>query len=198
MDQSKSMRSQMNNGRRNEVWDWYRNLPQEGRHTSGVIAAVEQRIKTETDQENLRTLQFILASEYGSHGRHVDAESVYLQLHHQMPHEPMPLILLAEQKLYYQEKPSDAMETIERAIPIAMQSGHFRRHALGVKARIALALFAYDVVEDVLKQLMQLKFTRGNADCAIERDFLDRLPPGAINEEVARAYDEHSASAKKS
>jgi hypothetical protein len=31
-----------------------------------------------------------------------------------------------------------------------------------------------DIVEDVLKQLMQMKFTRENADCGIERDFLDR------------------------
>lgn len=38
---------------------------------------------------------------------------------------------------------------------------------------------------------MELKFTRGNADVGIERDFLDQLPPSSIDPEVARQYDEY-------
>ena len=81
------------------------------------------------------------------------------------------------------------MSIIDEAIDRAMRSGNFRRDALGTKARIALGLKDYGVVEEVLKQLMGLKFVHGNVDCGIERDFLDRLPPGAIDAKVASDYD---------
>jgi hypothetical protein len=139
----------------------------------------------------------LLASEYSFYGQHDDADKIYWDLHYQTPNEPMPLISLAEKRLYYQDNPSDAMQIIDRAIPIAMESRHFRRLALGVKARVALALRAYDIVEDVLKQLMSLKFTRQNADCGIERDFLDRLPPGVIDEQIFQDYDTYSGRARK-
>ena len=43
-----------------------------------------------------------------------------------------------------------------------------------------------DAGEDVLRQLMALTFTRGNADCGAERDFLDRLPAGSSAHKFAQ------------
>ena len=103
------------------------------------------------------------------------------------PENPQPLIFLANQKLYREEQPKAAMAVIDRAVEVALRFGMFRREALGVKARIALALNRHDVVEDMLRQIMALAFTRGNADIGAERDFLDRLPPGSIDADVARA-----------
>jgi hypothetical protein len=57
----------------------------------------------------------------------------------QSPDEPMPLMCLAEQKLYYEEDPAAAMPVIDRAIEAADRSGNFRGAVLGVKARLALA-----------------------------------------------------------
>jgi hypothetical protein len=74
---------------------------------------------------------------------------------------------------------------------VAMRAGVFRRHALATKARIALALNAHAVVEDVLRRIMALTFTRGNIDIGVERDILDRLPPDSIDPQVARAYDDY-------
>ena len=82
------------------------------------------------------------------------------------------------------------MSFIDRAIPVAYRSGVFRRHALATKARIALKLKRYDIVEGILKDILQLTFTRKNVDIGRERDILDRLPPGSIDPEVARQYDE--------
>src|SRR5262245_57719958 len=101
----------------------------------------------------------------------------------------MPLISLAGQKLYFENRPELAMSIIDRAIPVAYRSGVFRRHALATKARIALQLKRYDVVESVLKDILQLTFNRRNFDIGRERDILDRLPPGSIDPEVARQYD---------
>jgi hypothetical protein len=44
---------------------------------------------------------------------------------------------------------------------------------------------------------MELKFGPGHVDCGIERDFFDRLPPGVINDDVARRYDKFSCEKAK-
>ncbi len=49
----------------------------------------------------------------------------------------------------------------------------------------------FKIVEGVLTQIIQLGFEYGNTDVGFMRDFLDRLPPGSIDPEVARQYDEH-------
>jgi hypothetical protein len=54
----------------------------------------------------------------------------------------------------------------------------------------------HDVVEGVLRDILLLKFTRKNVDVGRERDILDRLPPGSIDGEVARQYDEFCRAKK--
>jgi hypothetical protein len=54
-----------------------------------------------------------------------------------------------------------------------------------------LAMEDFEIVEGVLIRIMQLGFEYGNIDVGFRRDFLDRLPPGSIDPEVARQYDEH-------
>jgi hypothetical protein len=125
-------------------------------------------------------------------GRFDEAERIYLMLFNQSPDEPMPLISLAGQKLYFEEDPAAAMPVIDRAIEAAYRSNNFRRLALGTKARIALAQGKFKVVEEVLRRLLQLTHDKRGVDIAPERDFFDRLPPGAINETVARRFDHYS------
>ena len=70
-------------------------------------------------------------------------------------------------------------------------------HALATKARIALELKHYQVVEDMIRQIMGIDRSLGIADIKPERDFFDRLPPGAIDPELARQYDQYTANRKK-
>jgi tetratricopeptide (TPR) repeat protein len=170
----------------------------EARHAGGfpnVARAVEARLQTETDEEVRRSLNFELAGAYNMAGRFDEAEHIYLMLFNQSPDEPVPLISLAGQKLYSEDDPAAAMQVIDRAIEAAYRSSNFRRLALGTKARIALAQGKFSVVEDVLRRLLQLTHDRRGADIAPERDFFDRLPPGAINETVARRFDHYSRRA---
>jgi hypothetical protein len=83
------------------------------------------------------------------------------------------------------------MRFADRAVAVAMRAGVFRREALGLKARIAVELSDYIMVESVLREVMHLTFTRGNLDIDVERDFFDELPPGGIDPEVATAYHEY-------
>jgi tetratricopeptide (TPR) repeat protein len=176
-----------------EIHQWYIDR----QHTKGIRADlvddIEDRIKSESSAAKLRALKTLLAMQYTSVGRYEDSNRLYDQLHKEYPDNPMPLISLANNKLYYEDNYHEAMTIIDRAIDIAFRSGNFRRYALGVKARIALKIEAHALIEEILKQLMEMRFSPTNFDCGIERDFLDRLPPGAIDKEVARAYDRYSA-----
>jgi hypothetical protein len=173
-----------------EIHRWHQEW-QQSQPDTDIIPALEDRIRRETHPLRLHGLRYFLADAHRDRGNYAASEAVFLADFEADPAEPMPLIFLAGQKLYYEEQPEAAMPVIDRAVEVALRSGTFRRHALGVKARIALALDRHDVVEDVLRQIMALAFTRGNADIGAERDFLDRLPPGSIDPGVARAYDEY-------
>jgi hypothetical protein len=169
---------------------WYEEW-RRGPRDVDIIPALEERIRTETDAARLQHLRFLLASEHQDRGDYAAAEAVHLADIAANPDKPMPLIFLADQKLYREEKPEAALPIIDRAIAVAMRTGMFRRHALATKARIALALNDHAAVEDVLRRIMALTFTRGNADIGVERDFSDRLPPGSIDPQVATAYEEY-------
>jgi hypothetical protein len=172
-----------------KVYEWFRTRPMDAFKSGRIVDELERKIIIETDLEGLMTLRELLAHEYAGRGRHNESEALYRMLSSQQPDDPLPLIWLSGAKLYYQDRPEEAMPIIDKAIDLAMKSGNFRRHALGTKARIALKLKSYGLVEDVLKELMDLRFVRGNIDCGIERDFFDRLPPGAIDTKVASDYD---------
>ncbi len=154
-----------------------------------IISVLQERMRHEAHPDRLQTFRYLLADEYRERGDFAAAEAVLLACLEADPESPRPLISLANQKLYREEQPEAAMRFIDHAIEVAMGSGLFRREALGVKARVALEQNAYPVVEDILRQILALTFTRGHLDIGAERDFFDRLPPGIIDAEVARAYD---------
>jgi hypothetical protein len=173
-----------------EIHRWHQEWQQRQPDTD-IIPVLEDRIRRETHPSRLHVLRYFLANAHRDRGNYAASQAVFLADFEANPAKPMPLIFLAGQKLYYEEQPETAMPVIDRAVEVALRSGTFRRHALGVKARIALELNRHYVVEDVLRQIMALAFTRGNPDVGAERDILDRLPPGSIDPDVARAYDEY-------
>jgi hypothetical protein len=173
-----------------EIHDWIRDLKRQRLPGKNFVPAIERKIKTESNIHKLRELRFLLASELALHGRSADSDAVYATMHEESPDDPLPLISFASQKLYSHDKPELALPIIDKAIEAAYRSGNFRRNALGMKARIALALERYDIVEDVLRQILPLKTARGHVDCGVERDFLDRLPAGTIDEDIRRQYAE--------
>jgi protein-disulfide isomerase-like protein with CxxC motif len=167
---------------------WCRSL-REGAPDVDIVPILQQRIRDETYPAKLHALRHELATAHRLRRDHTAAEAVMLADAAANPDEPLPLISLADHKLYAEGNPTAAMAFIGRAVEVAMRTGIFRRHALATKARIALALADHAVVEDAMRRIMQLTFTRGHPDIGVERDILDRLPPGAIDEEVAQAYD---------
>src|ERR1700704_622209 len=174
--------------RTDEIYRWHEEWRQT-RPGVDIIPAIEDRVQIETHPLRLHALRCLLAQEHRERGDYAGAEAAFMADFDANPDDPMPLILLASQKLEDQNQPEAAMRIIDRAVDVALHSGMFRRQALGVKARTALALDRPAVVEDVLRRILQLTFTRGNLDAGAERDFFDALPQGSIDGDVARAYD---------
>jgi hypothetical protein len=171
-----------------EISDWHWSLIRRRLSPEQNVVAVEERLCGENDPDKRYELRSYLAGFLAWAGRMGDAEALYLALHEERPDPPRNLISLAENFLYAAEQPRKALPVIDRAIEVAFRTGNFRRNALGVKARIGLALKRYDLVEEVMRRILPLKTARDHFDCGIERDFLDRLPPGAIDETVRSQY----------
>jgi tetratricopeptide (TPR) repeat protein len=168
---------------------WYHQLQQRCADPE-IVDEIMNRMRVESDPEALRSLAFILASEYRRQERYREAESILLDLSERNPAEPYPLIELAGQKLYDEQRPEEALEVVEKAVERARALGGFRRNALGVKARIAEKLRRYDLIASVLKEIMTIKSSENRVDVGVERDFVDRLPAGVIEGDLLRQYDE--------
>jgi tetratricopeptide (TPR) repeat protein len=166
---------------------WYEQL-QRTCADQEIVDKIANRMKAESDQETAGSLAFILASEFRRQERYGEAETILLNLSAQNPAEPYPFIELAEQKLYDEQKPDEALEIVEKAIERARVSGNFRRNALGVKARIAEKLQRYDLIADIIREIMTIKFSESRIDVGLERDVVDRLPSGVIAAELVQQY----------
>jgi tetratricopeptide (TPR) repeat protein len=175
-----------------EVDYWYRKLIRTNRTAFDKnIKAIEDRIRAKPDAPEVDQLYTYLSHQYSFHGDFATAEAIDLQLADRHPDDPLPLNSVATNKLYFLNQPQEAMEVIDRALEVARRTGTLRRYTLGNKARIALGLKRYDIVEDVLKEIMELKIDPELPDIGRERDFFDRLPPDSIDPEVARQYNEY-------
>jgi hypothetical protein len=175
-----------------EVDYWYRKLHRTYRTAHDkIISAIEDRIRANPDAPEVDDLYRMLAGEHSFNRDYAAAEAIERRLADKYPDDPLPLISLAINKCSYQDQPEAALELINRALEVAYRTGEHRRFALGDKARIALKLKRYDIVEAVLKEIMQLDVDPEVPDIGRERDFFDRIPPGSIDPEVARQYDEY-------
>jgi hypothetical protein len=138
----------------------------------------------------IEELRSYLASEYVFCKDYASATTIHLEDFDADPDDPLPLNGVAFQKLEFEDRPEEAMHFANRALEVAVRTGNFQRFVLGTKARIALRLQEYRVMEDVLRQIMSTKLSRRNADLGVERDFFDALRPRSIDPDLAREYDE--------
>jgi hypothetical protein len=174
-----------------DLHDWHKQL-QRTLSDREVVEAIRYRRDAEGDYQTRQSLGFILASELREQDRYAEAEDVLLDLSQQDLTEPYPLISLAGQKLYSEYKPDEALEIIDHALDRARASGYFHRCALGVKARIAEKIQRYDLIADVIREIMTTGFA-GNGvliDVGIERDFVDRLPAETVDATLLQQFDE--------
>jgi tetratricopeptide (TPR) repeat protein len=131
-----------------EVDDWYRKLRRtHGKAFSASNKAIEDRIRANPEAAEVDDLYRYLSADYSAVGDHTAAEAIERLLADKHPDDPGPLNSLAFNKCSLQHQPEEAMPIINRALEIAHRTGELRRYTLGQKARIALDLKRYDIVE---------------------------------------------------
>jgi hypothetical protein len=173
-----------------ELVKWHKKLRDE-HEPQDVIEAIEARRHTATAEEDyhlalmLKLELLLVAIDFQQR-----AEDVLDEMIAKLPDDVRFPIAKASLHLYHLNNPVRALECIEQALVRARRTGHFRREALGVRARIHLMLSQHDKLSETLEEIMALEI-RGNVpDIASERDFVDQAPPGAIPQDVLDRYNE--------
>jgi hypothetical protein len=110
----------------------------------------------------------------------------------------IPIINLTCHFLYVQERPDLALHSITNAELEARKSGHFLRHALATKARIALAMDRYDILEECLREIPKIVVKPGIRDVGMERDFFDRADKTRIPHDVTMEFERYWESKNRS
>jgi len=122
--------------------------------------------------------------------RYQEALELLDQLVELYPDNVRPLISKATLYLYSLDDADEALRCIDRALERAYRTGFFRRESLGVKARILLQLGRAEQLTQVLDDIMSLQMKKGVPDVGRERDFVDRAPPGFIQQDVLHRYNQ--------
>ena len=141
-----------------------------------LIKTFEKWLENETRPEMIDSIFGVLRQEYL---RFEDWENAKKLLMHELDKNPdsvLPLITLANQRLYYEEDFPQALIDIEVAIDKALRVDQFLLHALYVKARILKELKEYDLLSELLVDLTtRTDIPSKNGDCGREWDFTENL-----------------------
>jgi hypothetical protein len=109
------------------------------------------------------------------------------------PEATLPLVSKAELFLYHMDRVTEAKNTIEIGIRSSNQTGHFRRHALAVKARIALALDDYGLLEQTLNSIVETRVEPGSQDVGREGDFFLAADKSRLSHDCIKRYENYLA-----
>ena len=85
-----------------------------------------------------------------------------------------------------------ALVVMNEAVEVARKTKQFRRQVLYSKAWLLRDMKDYQGLERCLLEII-VEPRSETADIAKENDFLNNLPPGAISDEVLKAYAEFMA-----
>lgn len=102
--------------------------------------------------------------------------------------DPLPANLIASHLYYDKGDRTAAYPVARRAVEKALQHGDMIRQSVGDLVRICIDLQNYAEVESLLKTLVDYEPAPGTLEIALEKDLLQRLPAGAVSDEIFAAY----------
>jgi hypothetical protein len=169
------------------VFEWYTQLLDESPGVDLLPAIRERQARSPTALES-KALLTTKSWEEQRQGLLAESARTLLQQWELDKDDPMPLISLASQQLNLEGDSKRAHATIRNAIAVAERVGNFRRYALGVGARIALAMGDFQSLSECLLRIAETQVQSGERDIGKERDFFDRIPPGSVASDVLERY----------
>ena len=179
-----------------EAREWCFNL----RRTSSPVEAekaIRKRLEKSSNEIEARALKTELALLLEGQHRLEEAQLLLEQVIISESYSAMSLMGLVSHFLYVRNMPLKAFETIVLAENAARKSGHFLRHVLATKARIALALDRYDIHEQCLREIPTIAMVSGARDVGCERDFFDRADKSRIDPAVVLDFADYSKNLER-
>lgn len=156
--------------------------------TPSTVAFLEGELAKSTDPLHRAALYQLMAQEYALAKQPSGEIGTMRRAATEFPDEPVPWIGLAARLGQEQKTLSEARETIERGLEIALQTNRFVRYALGTRARIANALNDRKLLEETVRRLIADSANTRVEDCGFETDFLESTPDNAIDRATREQY----------
>ena len=99
--------------------------------------------------------------------------------------------------LFVLDQPEKALEELSPAESLSNETGHFRRHVQAEKARIALALNDYDMLNAAINCISQIVVMPDMRDVGKERDFFDRADKNRLKPETISNFQNYINEMKR-
>lgn len=186
-----------------EEWSWIRARDDElrpflrtGQYAEAIFrvqAWLRQEGRPRVRSSHLRLLQTLFGAA-GEPGKAVEAAEQAVQ---ERPEDPLTWCALAmahRDPALGVDALQHALHAIETAIGKARATGAYLRYCLNDRARIAVAMSRWDLLEQTLRETLEIPPRRGVVDIRLEDDFLRTIPEGVVDHELLRRYREACAA----
>ena len=167
--------------------DWVASLRRENM-SADVSGQIEARLSLTDDPIERAELLFLLSGELFRHSKDREAEAVAQRYVEEFPQNVRAWINSAELRSMSGYRSELAAPAIEQAIALAKESGEFLRECYGVKARIALAMKDNALLNEAIRQMIELGPRKDLVDIGVESDFVERAPDGSIEPDVMEGF----------
>jgi len=157
---------------------------------------LEERLGRESDAEVRKRIIFSLANFRGIEGRAEESLAWAIRGTEERPGDPSVWETLTNAYLF--RGPSwpppaydlaDALRCSEQAVAVALETDTWVRNVLFTRGRIANAAARWDIIEEVMRALIEDAPKSRELDIPmIETDYLDGLPPGAVDPELRARF----------
>ena len=169
--------------------DWYISIKKGANDYRPLIAS---KIDSEIEPGLRRELFMLLGLECARLEDITGQIEVYERAVKEFPMDPFMRTSLSRSYSYFSYDLPRALVVMNEAAEIARMTKQFRRQVLHSKARLLRDMKDYQGLERCLLEII-VEPRSETADIAKEDDFLNNLPPGAISDEVLKAYAEFMA-----
>jgi tetratricopeptide (TPR) repeat protein len=175
-----------------DLEQWYHQLLLENRNKS-YIDTIRIRLMLEELDPERYAIEILLFREFRRTGMYSEAKEVIDGIIERHSHEIFPRVWLAELYLSFLDNPVKALKIIESAVVLAGEQGVLQRYVWGVRARIAVKLNRYDLLEECLSRLLDLSRTANEKDVGLEVDFFTHADHTRLSKSIVEQFKKLNA-----
>jgi len=179
-----------------QLHHWYDQLVRSDWSRDWTFEIQQKEIESK-HRDEISTLQQILIWEYQRQLRFQESMQLIDKAITAAPDDPYVHFTKSAQMLYLEGKPQKALLESEAAILKAKQAKQFVFLTSSLRARAAVELNRFDLVQETLVDMMTWRQPETLIDFYPEVDFMERIPPSAIDPHIRREYLSFAANERR-